>query len=151
MLQPTYLLLWHLLLLDLSVDVLFTCPNSWGYYAILENAIEMDRLLAPAVGSEVLLRESTGMWQRCCTQFFFFVKLKKKKHSRKNCSQSFNRTICLRHTVMNFNCLTVTLVLRYRKHLVTILFIEFHTQFITVERSPYLFTFVRSRFTPDCI
>jgi len=43
-LQPTYLLLCHLLLLYLSVDVPFTCPNSWGYYAILENAIEEDRL-----------------------------------------------------------------------------------------------------------
>ena len=41
------------------------------------------------------------------------------------------RTICLRHTVMNFNCLTVTLVLRNRKHLITIVCIEFHTQFNT--------------------
>ena len=122
--------MWHLPLLHLSVDVPFTCPDSWGYYAILENAIENDRLLAPAVGSEVLLWDSTGMWQRCCTHFLF-VKLKKTQHSWKNCSQSFTLTICLRHIVMNFNCLKVTLVLRYRKHLITIVFIEFHTQFIT--------------------
>ena len=59
--QPTFLLIWHLLLLHLSVDVPFTCPKSWGYYAILENAIEQNRLLTPAVGSEILLWEPAGM------------------------------------------------------------------------------------------
>jgi hypothetical protein len=45
---------------------------------LLGNAIEQDRLLAPAVGSEILLWESTGMRQRCCTQFLF-VTFKKNK------------------------------------------------------------------------
>jgi hypothetical protein len=68
-----------------------------GDIMLLGNAIEQDKLLAPAVGSEILLWESTGMWQRCCIQFLFF-KLKETKHSRKNCSQSFTRTICLIHS-----------------------------------------------------
>ena len=147
--QPTFFLIWHLLLLHLSVDVLFTCPNSWGYYAILENVIEQDRLLAPAVGGHILLWEPTGMWQRCCTQFFF-VKLKQQNTSGRivhsHLLEQFFETYSHELQLPDGNtCLATSKAPCHN----SIYWISHAIHYC--RNKPYLFTFVPSRFTPDCI
>jgi hypothetical protein len=116
---------------------------------LLWNAIEQDRLLSPAVGSEILLRESTGMWQRCCPQFLFVTLNKQNTAGRIVHSHLLESFVW--DTVMNFNCLTVTLLLRHQNA-------PYHNSIYRISHAthhcrnkPYLFTFVRSWFTPDCI
>jgi hypothetical protein len=99
-LHPTYLLICHLLLLDLSVDVPFTCSNSWGYYATLEC-----NRTGEAIGS------SGRQWDPLMG-INGDVTLKKNTAGRIVHSHLIEPFVW--DTVMNFNCLTVTLVLRHQ-------------------------------------
>jgi len=146
-LQPTYLLICRLLLLDLSVDLPFTCSNSWGYYATLER-----NRTGEAIGSSGRqwdpLKGINGDVTRGAAPSSCLL------HKRKHTAGRIVHGHLVEPFVWDSHELQLpdgTLVLRHK-------IAPYHNSIYRISHAihhcrneSYLFTFVRSRFTPDCI